>query len=59
MKYIIKDWMGNICFNGVEFDSFLEGWDYIYVNDPMPEESHPDYNSWYDDYFVEEKEGKE
>ena len=53
-KWIIKDWMGNILFKGVQFDSFEEGWDYLYVNDPMPEESHPDYNSWYDDYYVEE-----
>ena len=28
MKYIIKDWHGNTCFDGIEFDSFddAESW---------------------------------
>ena len=55
-KYIIRDWMNNILFDGIEFDSFEEGWDYIYVTDPMPEEESPDWvDGWYDDYYVIEK----
>mgnify|MGYP003335512127 CR=1 FL=1 len=53
MKYHIKDWMGNVLFKGKKFPSFEDGWGYIYSRDPMPDESHPDYNSWYDDYYVE------
>jgi hypothetical protein len=29
MKYIIQDWAGNVLFNGREFDSFEDGWDFI------------------------------
>lgn len=36
-KYIIKDWAGNTCFDGIEFDSFDEAWDYIREK-TMPED---------------------
>lgn len=53
-KWIIKDWMDNVCFNGRTFSSFDEGWAYIYENDPQPE-SHTEDN-WFDDYYVEPTE---
>ena len=53
-KWIIKDWTAKVCFLGVTFDSFEEAWDYIYVNDPEPDEDSPDWKDhWYDDYYVE------
>ena len=56
MKYIIKDWCSNVLFGGREFDSFEEGWDFIYENDPEPAERTSKWiDGWYDDYFVEEK----
>lgn len=30
MKYIIKDWADNVMFDGKEFDSFEDGWGFIY-----------------------------
>lgn len=43
-----------LLFNGVTFDSFEEGWDWIYTNDPEPDETSPDWlDGWYDDYYVE------
>lgn len=56
-KWIIKDWTGKILWDGKTFDSFEEGWEWIYTNDPQPEEDSPDWVSgWYDDYYVEKKE---
>jgi len=52
-EYRIQDWMGNILWDDKRFNSFDEGWGWIYEQDPMPEESHPDYEHYYDDYFVE------
>ena len=46
-KYIIVDWTGNLLFDGMEFSSFDNGWDYIYSN-------ISDADNAYDDYFVEE-----
>jgi hypothetical protein len=58
-KFIIKDWMGNILWDGKEFDSFMEGWEFIYEADPEPEKDSPDWvDGWYDDYYVEEKEAQ-
>lgn len=57
MSWIIKDWTGRVLFGGKEFDSFDEGWDFIWETDPEPDENSPDWvDGWYDDYFVEEKE---
>lgn len=53
--FIIKDWAGNICFCGREFESFEDAWGFIYETDPQPEEGSADYDEhWYDDYFVEQ-----
>ena len=50
VKYHIKDWMGNILWDDRVFDSFEEGWDFIYENDPQT----GDDDHYYDDYFVSE-----
>lgn len=44
-KFIIQDWMGNRMFPKKSFDSFEEGWEFIYEN-VEDEES-------YEDIFVE------
>ena len=31
-KFIIQDWAGNTMFNGKEFDTFEDGWEYILEN---------------------------
>lgn len=55
-RWIIKDWIGNICFGGKSFGSFEEGWDFIYENDPEPPTDSPRWKDhWFDDYFVELK----
>lgn len=61
-KYAIFPWitwnnksrLEQALFNGVRFDSFEAGWDYIYAANPEPEETSPEWQTgWYDDYFVE------
>ena len=52
--YQIQDWTGKICFGGKTFESFEEGWDHIYQNDPEHEEGSLEWiDGWYDDYYVE------
>ena len=46
-KYIIKDWAGNICFNGQEFSDFDDAWDFI--RSEVKDESE------HGEYYVEEK----
>ena len=54
-RYEIRDWMNNLCFQGKTFSTFEEGWDYIYVNDPEPDETSPEWKDhWFDDYYVVE-----
>jgi hypothetical protein len=56
-KYYIKDWMSNVLFGGKTFDSFEEGWEYIYMVNPEPEQDSPEWvDGWFDDYYVEEVE---
>jgi len=38
-----------LLFNGITFDSFEEGWDWIYANDL----NENDDDHYYDDYYVE------
>jgi pterin-4a-carbinolamine dehydratase len=47
MKFIIKDWADNICFQGKEFDSFEDAWEFIYDVAQFSEEDC-------DEYFVTE-----
>ena len=49
-KWIIKSWMGRILFDGKQFDSFDDGWSFIYETDPQLDETD---NHYYDDYYVE------
>ena len=61
MKYIIKDWAGNVLdYTGVfklpefavpmEFDDFEDAWGFLYETFPNVDE-----DGTFDDYFVEEK----
>jgi hypothetical protein len=54
MKYVILSWMGSVLFDGKTFDSFEEGWGFIYENVPLPDPDDPNYDCWYDDFYVEE-----
>lgn len=55
MKWIIQDWTGKRCWSFASFDSFEEGWDFIYVTDPEPDVNDPRWKTgWYDDYYVVE-----
>jgi hypothetical protein len=54
MKWEIRDWINNLCFGGVQFATFEEGWSYIYEHNPEPEPDSPDWvDGWYDDYYVQ------
>ena len=44
--YIITDWTGSVLFDGKEFNTFDEAWEFIYS-------ASPDERDW-DEYFVEE-----
>jgi len=46
-KFIILDWMGNHKFKNNIFDSFEEGWDFLYV-------TFPEDDSYFDDFYVTE-----
>lgn len=47
-KYEIRDWTNNLMFDGKEFDSFEDGWEFIYEN--IIEEYEGD--GTYDDVYV-------
>lgn len=48
----IRDWANNLLFNGKTFDTFEDGWDFLY-------EKFPDYQDGdFDDYYVLEKQDK-
>lgn len=36
----IKDWAGNILFNGQTFDTFEDGWDFIFEQDHLEEDDY-------------------
>lgn len=46
--YIIQDWAGNRMFPRKTFESFEDGWDFIYEN--IPEEK--EWDGTYDDIFI-------
>lgn len=46
--YVIIDWANNLLFNGKEFETFEDGWDYLYRLFPEDE-------SEFDDYYVIKK----
>lgn len=52
-RWRIEGWTGQVLFGGRTFGSFEEGWEFIYVEDPEPEETDPRWlDHWYDDYYV-------
>jgi hypothetical protein len=51
-KFIIQDWAGNHLFKDKEFNSFEEGWEFIYEN--VQEETEDD--GTYEDLYVIKKE---
>jgi hypothetical protein len=48
-QFEIRDWTNKLCFDGRRFNSFEDGWAFIYENDPDPEDGTSD---WYGDYYV-------
>jgi hypothetical protein len=50
MKYQILDWAGNVCFDGVLFDSFEDAWGFLFEKYPNGEDD----NSSLEDYQVVE-----
>jgi hypothetical protein len=59
MKYIIKDWAGNICFKGKQFPSFEDAWGFLYeLYDEQKFAgtlSEKEFDDQMSEYFVEEK----
>lgn len=51
MKFIIKDWAGNICFKGKTFDTFEDAWDYIYNTYAFLPQA--EFDAQMGEYFVE------
>jgi hypothetical protein len=47
--WIIKDWADNTLFNGKTFETFEDGWGYVYEN-------VVDEDNAYDDYYVIEQQ---
>lgn len=45
--YIVKDWAGNHLFKEETFNSFEEGWEFLYANVDEVDENT------FDDYFIE------
>ena len=55
MKWFIQDWAGNVMWNGKTFDSFEEGWEFIYTNAPIPDGlSEHDQEQWFGEFYVEQ-----
>lgn len=50
-KFIIQDWAGNEMFDGKEFKTFEDGWEFLYETFPNGNEDQT-----FDDVFVEVKE---
>lgn len=52
-KWEIRDWTNKLLFGGKTFDSFEDGWSFIYEASPEPDRSSPDWvDGWYDDFYV-------
>lgn len=43
MKWIIQDWTGSRKFTDREFDTFQDGWDFLYSLE-LPEEDYQEYS---------------
>jgi hypothetical protein len=55
-KFIIKDWAGNRMFPDNEFDSFEEGWGFVYENVDNSQYDENENDNVYQDIFVLEKD---
>ena len=54
-KFIIKDEFGNVCFHGKTFDSFDDGWCFLYETFPVihkEDGTHDDQEEELDSYYV-------
>ncbi len=51
-RFIIKDWVANIMFGGIEFTTFEDAWDYIH--EKFPDED----DDFYGEYYVENLKGE-
>ena len=49
MTFIITDWASNVRFNGKEFESFEDGWDYL---SEYLESKGMDFEEWAPEYNV-------
>ena len=58
--YIIQDWAGNHLFENKTFNSFEDGWDFIYqnVDNSKFEETQNDDDNEYQEYFVVPKNNR-
>ena len=54
MRFIIKDWAGNIMFNGREFESFDDAWECVYEYLRTLNLSEKDYEEYCGEYYVYE-----
>jgi len=56
MSWIIESWTGRRLFPDRKFDTFEEGWDFIYqnVDNSVYNESQNDNDNVYQDLYVEE-----
>lgn len=60
MKYIIKDWAGNTCFQGREFDTFEDAWGFLYgAYDHLQESEFDEQMSEYEVEHVSEDTSSE
>lgn len=53
-KFIITDWAGNHLFKDKEFETFEEGWEYIYenVDNSKYDETGDEDDNEYQEYYV-------
>lgn len=53
-KFIITDWAGNHLFKDKEFETFEEGWEYIYenVDNSKYDETGNEDDNEYQEYYV-------
>lgn len=49
-KFVIQDWAGNMLFDGKTFESFEDGWEFIYNQFP-DEEDLSDYYVLGEEYY--------
>jgi hypothetical protein len=59
-KFVIEDWAGNHLFKNKTFNSFEDGWDFIYTNvdNSKYDKTGNDNDNEYQEYFVVPKTDK-